>query len=448
MNCQILPNGVNKDKEIAISDIPGDKSLSHRAAIFGALAKGTSTFTNFLFSEDCLNTVSILKSLGVTFELNREESKLIVHGVGLDGLKPYDGVLDVGNSGTGIRLLSGVLGCQTFQSKISGDASIQKRPMKRIADPLFEMGIIIDGEKRNNNLFPPLVTGPIYRDNGGQPVTYTLPVASAQVKSAVLLAALYFKNETTVIEPEKCRDHTERFLSYYGADFKQIGTRLICSGKHELNVPNEPCIYLPSDVSSAAFFIVLGLKSTQKMILPGIGINPTRDAVIHALIDMGAQIQINKASDDDLESYADLTIYPSKLTNIDLKKETIPFLIDEIPILAIAAMNGTGRFTVRGAEELRVKESDRISTIVEMVRAMGGNIEEFDDGFQIDGNLTQFRSFEVDSHGDHRIAMSAIIGAYIGNVSAVIKNCECINTSFPNFFEILERIFPSSFVIQ
>lgn len=435
MNYHIPKQTLKTRKETTISTIPGDKSLSHRAVILGSLSEGTSSFSGFLTAEDCLNTLKVFNALGIQSEQHGTE--LIIHGKGLSGLRAplNDAILDVGNSGTGIRLITGVLAAQAFDTAITGDASIQKRPMKRIITPLSLMGAQITGQSLpgKTDIYPML------NIQGGtlNAITYTLPVASAQVKSAILLASLFSQDVTTVIEPEATRDHTERMLQGYGADIRRDGTAIMCSGRKPLIAPTGRTIQIPADISSAAFFIVLGLITKHEGLhLTHIGINPTRDALLHVLKAMGAKIDIHNIAGEDFEPHATISVYPSEMTNIDLDPAVIPFLIDEIPILAVAAMFAKGTLRVTGAKELRVKESDRIAGIARIAAAVGITIDETEDGFSLTGRPSG-ESFTLDSHGDHRIAMSGIVLAYAAEMSATVMDCACIQTSFPNFFEIL-----------
>ena len=435
MNCHIPKTTLSTRTSSTISTIPGDKSLSHRAVILGSLAEGMSSFSGFLTAEDCLNTLHVFNALGIQSE--QEGSSLTLHGKGLSGLRApiNEALLDVGNSGTGIRLITGVLAAQAFDTAITGDASIQKRPMKRIITPLSLMGARITGQTLpgKTDIYPPLQI----HGSALNAITYTLPVASAQVKSAILLASLFVQDITTVIEPEATRDHTERMLQGYGADIRREGTAIMCSGQKPLVAPLGRTIQIPADISSAAFFIVLGLITPHEGLhLTHIGINPTRDALLGVLKAMGARIDIQTIAGEDFEPHATISVYPSEMTNIDLDPAVIPFLIDEIPILAVAAMFAKGRLRVTGAKELRVKESDRIAGIARIAAAVGITITETEDGFSLTGRPSG-ESFTLDSHGDHRIAMSGIVLAYAAEMSATVIGCACIHTSFPNFFEIL-----------
>lgn len=413
----------------SISTIPGDKSISHRSVIFGSLADGISTFENVLFSEDCVNTIRIFQALGVTIQTSPGEHKMTITGVGLHGLKSPTETLDVGNSGTGIRLISGVLAGQSFPTEITGDASIQKRPMKRIVDPLSQMGATLTGNG-TTDIYPPL------KIQGKTPLNaihYHSPVASAQVKSAVLLAGLYADGPVTVTEPSQSRDHTERMMKAYGVSID--GTTM--QPPQKLTPPSTEPLWIPSDFSSAAFFIVLALLvPNTDLTLTGIGLNPTRATLIDILKEMGGDITVTPTEKNTLEPYGNIRIKTSRLHNITVPENVIPFIIDEIPILAVAGLFASGTLVVRGAKELRIKESDRIHGIIDLAMSIGGNIVELEDGFDLTG-VRRPLDFSLHSKGDHRLAMSGIIAALAGKVDATILDCECINTSFPNFLEIL-----------
>ncbi len=424
----------------AIEDIPGDKSISHRAIILGSLSSNRVVFTNFLDALDCMHTSNIFQMMGVPIIHSLIDKTVMIDGVGIHGLQQPEDPLYVGNSGTGIRLITGVLSGQIFDSQIYGDESIQTRPMKRVIDPLTLMGAHIKGTliEGKKDIYPPLT---LSGNSGLNGISYTLPVASAQVKSAILFASLYSDTPTIVTEPKKCRDHTENMLKGFGADIQVAGKKIRCSGKNILRNPDtNTAIHIPSDISSAAFFIVLGcLVSSSQLTFTGIGLNSTRVALLHVLLEMGVTLKIQNQKGQDMEPYGDITVATSALHNIEVSEKFIPFLIDEIPILAIAAMFGKGTLKITKAEELRTKESDRISAIVDMVRNMGGTIQEFPDGFELTGP-SEFKEFKVNSKKDHRIAMSAIIGAIASGKSAVVEDCECIDTSFPNFFDILRSL--------
>lgn len=420
-----------------ISAIPGDKSISHRAIIIGSIANNTSTFTNFLFSDDCLNTANIFKNLGINISLNADTKMVKVQGKGLNGLRKSSSLLDVGNSGTAIRLITGILAAQPFSSELNGDSSIQKRPMKRIIAPLTKMGLLITGKIENNDITPPLNITPSKEING---IHYSLPVASAQVKSAILLAGLYANSRTTVLEPKPSRNHTEIILQSYGAKLSKNNNKITLHPPTALQCPSNDNILIPSDFSSAAFFIVLALIHPYCSItLKNIGLNPTRMTLIDVLVKMGGNISIaNKHN--GIEPYGDITVKHSTLHNIAINESDIPFIIDEIPILTIAGLFGSGKLTVKKAKELRFKESDRITRIVHMIKEFGGDIEEFDDGFCLNGGFKTNKTPHIITDYDHRIAMSSIIASIAMDKEIYCDNIECIKTSFPNFFDIIDAL--------
>ncbi len=418
-----------------IDSIPGDKSISHRAIILGSIASNTSSFTNFLMSEDCKNTITIFKQLGV--QISIDSNKVVIEGVGLKGLTPPKETLDVGNSGTSIRLITGLLAAQPFSSLVTGDSSIQSRPMKRIIDPLSKMGAVISGkENENNDICAPLSIAPSSALEG---ITYTLPVASAQVKSAILLASLYSKTPTTIIEPKPCRNHTEVMLKAFKAPISINDNKITLSPPQELMNPSSNLINIPSDFSSAAFFIVLGLicKNTS-ITLTNIGINKTRSTLIDILKKMGADILIENIQ-NNIEPTADITVHSSSLQNIHIPTESIAFIIDEIPILAVAAMFAKGKMTLTKAKELRFKESDRIKKICHLITEFGGTINELSDGFELEGGITP-QNANIITDFDHRIAMSAVIASIASQSAVNIDSIECIKTSFPNFMDIIETL--------
>ncbi len=413
-----------------IDSIPGDKSISHRAIIIGSLVTGTTTFKGFLCSDDCLQTLEIFKQLGV--EISRFGSTIMVNGVGVKGLKKPQQPLYVGNSGTGIRLISGVLAALPFESTINGDESIQNRPMQRIIDPLSSMGASI----QSTNFTPPLIVKgtPNLKSNW----RYEMPVASAQVKSSILLAAAAAGQTVTVIEPEPCRDHTERMLTLFGADIKSS------NGKIELTstklTPVSYDIQIPGDISSALFFICYALMTKQAYQFKNIGLNPSRIGCLNLLQAMGAQLEVIQ-KEGAYEPMGEIHVKPSpNLKNIDVPLDLVPNLIDELPILAILASTLDGTLRVRGAEELRVKESDRIAGICRLIQAMGGEIIEYSDGFNVKQQTGNVHDFSFDAHFDHRLAMSAFIAAKVHQVQANVIGKDSIPTSFPNFFEILKSV--------
>ena len=382
-----------------ITSIPGDKSISHRAIIIGSLASNNSIFDNFLCAEDCLNTAKIFKSLGVNLTVDTMLKKVSIQGVGLNGLQKSKSELHVGNSGTGIRLITGILAAQNFKSVITGDHSIVKRPMKRIIDPLTKMSATITGEKltHKKDIYPPL----IIEASQLKAIKYTLPVASAQVKSALLFASLFAFGTTAIHEPIACRNHTEVMLKTFGANINIKDKIIYCDGTNELKNPYSTAITIPSDFSSAAFFIVLGLiYPNSDLTITNVGLNPTRATLINVLKKMGADITIDQK--EGIEPFGDIRVKTSELHNITVPVEDIPFIIDEIPILAVAAMFAKGKMIIKDAEELRVKESDRIKSIVKLVQQFGASIIEKKDGFTLTGGFNA-KSPKINTYYDHRI---------------------------------------------
>ena len=414
-----------------IDEIPGDKSISHRSIIIGSLTNGISQFKGFLCSEDCLNTLKIFQQLGVSIKRNGTVVTINSHGV--NAFQTPSQTLDVGNSGTGIRLIAGALAGSSISATLTGDHSIQKRPMGRIIDPLSQMGATITA----NNQLPPLtINGHSNLTNGFQ---YNMPIASAQVKSAILLSAISANIAVDVTQPEECRDHTERMLELFGASITTSNEGVIRLTKSILKAPKD-VIQIPADISSALFFICYALMANQEMTFKNIGLNQSRIGCLNILKMMGAQLNIDHHT-GSYEPMGDISVRPSEnLKNITVPLDLIPNIIDELPILAILSLTQNGLFKVRGAEELRVKESDRIDGICRLVRALGAHVDEFDDGFDISGPLTSPRSFEFDAHFDHRLAMSALIAASIFNVNGKIIGEESIGTSFPNFNTILKKV--------
>ena len=404
--------------------VPGDKSVSHRALMLGALADGTSRIRGFLEGEDTRATARVLQQLGVRIEAPADGER-VVHGVGLHGLRGTDQSLDCGNAGTGMRLLAGLLAGQAFDSTLVGDESLSRRPMRRVTDPLARMGAMIDTQDG----LPPL------RVRGGQAlhgISYTLPVASAQVKSALLLAGLYAQGDTEVVEPHPTRDYTERMLAAFGwpIDFSPGRARL--SGGHALRATD---VDVPADFSSAAFFLVAAsVVPGSELRLPSVGLNPRRTGLLQALRLMGADIRIENERASGGEPVGDLVVRHAPLHGIELPEALVPDMIDEFPALFVAAAAATGRTVVRGAAELRVKESDRIAAMANGLRALGVAIEEAPDGASIDGGA--IGGGHVDSHGDHRIAMSFAVAGLVANATVTIGDCANVATSFPGFLEL------------
>jgi len=404
--------------------VPGDKSVSHRSLMLSALADGRSYIRGFLEGEDTRATAAVLQKLGVRIETPADGER-VVHGVGLHGLRGTTERLDCGNAGTGMRLLAGLLAGQAFDSTLVGDASLSKRPMRRVTDPLALMGARIDTQDG----LPPL------RVHGAQPlhgIRYTLPVASAQVKSALLLAGLYAEGETEVIEPHPTRDYTERMLAAFGWPIAFEPGRARLSGRHALKATD---VDVPADFSSAAFFLVAGsIVPGSELRLPAVGLNPRRTGLLQALRLMGADIRVENERESGGEPVGDLIVRHAALRGVELPEALVPDMIDEFPALFIAAAVAKGRTVVRGAAELRVKESDRIATMAAGLRAIGVAIEETPDGAIIDGGA--IGGGEVDSHGDHRIAMSFAIAGLLAQGEIRIKDCDNVATSFPGFLEL------------
>ncbi len=408
---------------------PGDKSISHRAIILGSIAQGETTVKGFSNSADCRNTLNAFLKLGIEIEEDSED-ELTIHGRGLQGLACAREIIDVGNSGTTMRLLSGILAAQVFSSTITGDEYLQRRPMKRIMLPLREMGAKISSPDDNH---PPItIVGQKLH-----PIDYRSSIASAQVKSCILLAGLYARGRTSVTEPLQSRDHTERMLKYLGAPVEIKGRTVSIEGVSEFGA--RP-ITIPGDISSAAFFIVacLLLKNSEIRI-KGVGINLTRTGIIDVLKKMGANIVIENLRQVCGEPVADLTVKSSPLRATDIRGELIPRIIDEIPILAIAATQAEGVTEVSDAQELRVKESDRIGNVVSELSKMGASIKEKKDGMVVYGKK-RLAGSSVSSFGDHRMAMTLSIAALIADGETIINDVGCIDASFPQFMDTLNRM--------
>jgi 3-phosphoshikimate 1-carboxyvinyltransferase len=422
--------------------VPGDKSISHRAIMIGSLAKGETIVKGFLPSADCLATVECMRGLGTEIKIKNEklkiknECKVIINGKGLSELEQPKEILNVGNSGTTIRLITGILSGQSFISKITGDESIQKRPMRRIVTPLREMGASIEGRVAGDNVYAPLkISG-----GGLSPIEYRLPVASAQVKSAILLAGLFANGDTVVIEKNPARDHTERMLSYFGAGIKISGLRATVSGLKEFNGAR---IDIPGDLSSAAFFMAAALLvPDSELLIRNVGVNPTRTGIIEILHRMGADLQVMDEEIISEEPRANILVKTSKLKGIKISGEIIPRIIDEIPIIAVAATQADGVTEIRGAGELRVKESDRITTVSAGLKKFGAKIEQLEDGMIIKGP-TRLKGSTVRSYGDHRVAMAMAVAGLAAEGETLIKDTDCIETSFPGFERLLNRYFAS-----
>ncbi|HVC15750.1 MAG TPA: 3-phosphoshikimate 1-carboxyvinyltransferase, partial [Rhodanobacter sp.] len=404
--------------------VPGDKSVSHRALMLAAIAEGDSRIRGFLEGEDTRATAAVLAQLGVRIETPAAGER-VVHGVGLHGLRGVSQPLDCGNAGTGMRLLTGLLAGQAFDSTLVGDASLSKRPMRRVTDPLTQMGARIDTREG----LPPL------RVHGGQPlhgIRYALPVASAQVKSALLLAGLYADGETGIIEPHPTRDYTERMLAAFGWPIRFEPGHASLEGGHVLHATD---VDVPADFSSAAFFLVAAsIVPGSELRLLAVGLNPRRTGLLQALRLMGADITIEQQRESGGEPVGDLVVRHAPLHGIELPEALVPDMIDEFPALFIAAAVASGRTLIRGAAELRVKESDRIATMAAGLRALGAAIEETPDGAIIHGG--RFGAGSVESHLDHRIAMSFAVAGLVASGPVRIHDCSHVATSFPGFLEL------------
>lgn len=408
--------------------VPGDKSISHRAVMFGSLARGTTRISHFLEGADCLSTISCFRKMGIKIDRNKDE--ILVHGRGLHGLTAPAEILDVGNSGTTTRLISGILAGQTFTSELDGDDSIRTRPMKRIMTPLASMGADITS-RLDNGCAPLIIHGrPLHAAH------YDSPVASAQVKSCVLLAGMYADGITSVTEPFLSRNHTEIMLNYFGAEITSEGTTASIRPEPVLEGRD---IQVPGDISSAAYFIAAGLLTPgSEILLKNVGINPTRAGIIKVCMDMGADITLLNESTEG-EPTADLLIRTSSLKGTTIAGSIIPTLIDEIPMVAVMAAFAEGTTIIRDAQELKVKESDRIAVMVDNLRRMGADIEGTDDGMIIHGGRA-LHGAVIDSHLDHRIAMSFAVAGTICDGTVEILNGECVNISYPEFYQDLYRL--------
>ncbi|MFM2176810.1 MAG: 3-phosphoshikimate 1-carboxyvinyltransferase [Verrucomicrobiota bacterium] len=407
--------------------VPGDKSISHRAAMFAGMADGTTVIEGFLPSEDCLCSVKAMQAMGAIVEPLEELEgvglvKLAITGTG-PKLKAPAGPIDCGNSGTTIRLLSGILAGQDFTTEMFGDASLSKRPMKRVADPLNAMGAKVEGQGEK-------ICAPLKVAGGNlQAITYTLPMASAQVKSAVLLAGLFAPGKTTVIEPVATRNHTERIMSHFGVKWLRDGNAVSVYGGQ---VPRATDLIVPGDISSAAFWMVAAAASPgQQITLKNVGLNPTRTGVINVLLRMGAHIT-NSESSSDGEPRGNVVIKGGELNATVIGGAEIPNVIDELPILAVAGALARGRTLIKDAKELRVKETDRIAAVAENLRRMGVEVIEYEDGMEIVGGA-KLQGATISTYHDHRIAMAFAIAGMFAEGETIIEGSECINTSYPGF---------------
>ncbi|HEX8553037.1 MAG TPA: 3-phosphoshikimate 1-carboxyvinyltransferase [Abditibacteriaceae bacterium] len=420
-----------------IVQVPGDKSISHRAAIFGAMAHGTTTVRGFLRAHDTAATLGCLKQLGTQIEDDGET--VTVHGNGFEALAAPAAPLDCGNSGTTMRLLMGVLAGCDFATTLAGDASLSKRPMDRVRIPLEQMGASVRGQGERNA--PPIEL----RGGNLHATEYTLPVASAQVKSAVLLAGLQAEGETTVIEPSPTRDHTEQMLRGFGVNVSRDGDKVSVRGGQTL----QGCaVDVPGDISSAAFFFVAAaLRPDWTITVQGVGLNPTRTGILDVLEAMGARVEIQNQRDSGGEPLGDVTITGAPLRATEIGGAIIPRLIDELPVLALLATQCEGTTVIRDAAEMRVKESDRIAVIARELTKLGAHIEERPDGMLIHGP-TALRGAEVVSPpGDHRIAMTLAVASLIAEGETVLENADAVASSFPNFWDLLNEVRSDSTVL-
>lgn len=411
--------------------VPGDKSISHRAVMIGALAEGETIIENFLSGEDCLSTIECFRKLGVEIK-GPEEGSVRVRGRGLDGLKEPGDILDAGNSGTTMRLALGVLAGQKFFSVITGDDSLRRRPMARVTGPLRLMGAQIEG-RHSGNLAPLAVRG-----GDLKPINYNSPLASAQVKSAVLLAGLFAQGNTVVTEPYRSRDHTERMLRYFGAELEVDDKSVRIKGRPRLTGRK---LTVPGDISSAAFLMVAASTVPgSDLTITGVGINPARSGIVDALVEMGAGIELLNPREEGGEPVGDIRVrYTGKLSGLSLGGEIIPRLIDEVPVLAVAAALAEGKTEIRDAAELKVKESNRIATTARLMTGFGVEVEELADGLLIRGGRP-LTGCVCESGGDHRIAMAAAVAGMLASGKTVVRGAECIDVSFPGFSDILKNI--------
>jgi len=413
--------------------VPGDKSISHRALMLSGIAEGVSEVSGFLASEDCLASLAAMRALGVRIE-QTSATRVLIHGAGMHGLKGADRALDMGNAGTAMRLFTGLLSAQKFDSQLIGDASLMKRPMERVAKPLREMG----ADVRTRNGTPPVNIG---GNRGLRGIDYQMPIASAQVKSAILLAALYAAEPTTITAPAVSRDHSERMLASCGVKLDIDGLRITLHPPQRLMSQK---INVPGDFSSAAFFIVAGLLAApvEGLVIQNVGLNPTRVGLLAILRGMGANIEILNPRESGAEPVADLRIFTSPLHGIRVPEDLVSLAIDELPVLFIAAACAQGETWVTGAEELRVKESDRIAAMSAGLTALGVAHTALPDGMRIKGREqgSAFTSGEIDSFGDHRIAMSFAIASLRAAGAIEIRDVANVATSFPGFVPLAQSV--------
>lgn len=407
-------------KAVGQIKVPGDKSISHRAVMLGSLANGVTEISGFLKGADCLSTIDCFRKMGIDIDINGEN--VTVHGNGLRGLKKPDEMLYTGNSGTTTRLLCGILAVQNFDTSITGDASIQKRPMGRVVQPLSMMGAKIE-----NEYCPLYITGTKLHG-----IDYKMPVASAQVKTAIILAGLYADGETVIHEIEKSRDHTELMLSAMGADLTVDNLDITVKPTNDLTAFN---VDVPGDISSAAFFLVLGaIMPNSQITVTNVGINPTRTGIIDVLKDMGADITLENVHTSAGETVADITVRSSSLKGTTVGGDIIPRLIDELPIIAVAAVFANGQTVIKDAQELKVKETNRIRAVVDEFNKCGIDITETDDGMIINGGKS-IHGADFKTYGDHRMAMSLTVLAQLADGESTLDDSDCACVSYPTFFD-------------
>ncbi|MBI2995795.1 MAG: 3-phosphoshikimate 1-carboxyvinyltransferase [Candidatus Melainabacteria bacterium] len=416
--------------------VPADKSISHRAIIIGGVANGRTEIKNLLTSRDCLNTLKIMQQLGIEINTYNNYESITIYGKGRNSFSEPKNILNCGNSGTTIRLLSGLLSTQNFLSILTGDDSLLSRPMGRVIEPLTLMGAKIAAREHNTKAPIVILPGMLHG------ITYEMLVSSAQVKSAIMLAALYAKGETRIIEKEKTRDHTERMLNVFGATIKHEKNEIVVGSEQDLKAQD---LSIPGDISSAAFFITAcSIIQSSEMLLQRVLVNPTRTGILNVLKKMGTKIEITNKKDSSGEPVADLFVTSNNLNAVEVKGSTIITLIDEIPILCIAMAQASGKSIIKDAKELRYKESDRISVMVQVLRKLGVEVNELEDGLEINGlNGEPFQvnqNIEWPKHSDHRVAMSIAIAALKANEPITIPGSEWISTSFPDFEKLINQL--------
>jgi len=409
--------------------VPGDKSISHRAIMLGSLAQGTTTVRGLLRGEDNVSTINAFRAMGA--EIIDEGEVVTIRGKGLHGLQEPADVIDCGNSGTSMRLISGILAGQKFFSVLTGDQYLRKRPMKRVLDPLGRMGAEIHA-RAEGTLAPLAIVGK--KLNG---ISYQSPISSAQVKSAILLAGLYASGETSVVEPHLSRDHSERMLRYFGADIEVSPDCIRIRGERELDGRE---VVVPGDISSAAFFMVAALLVPgSELLIRNVGINPTRTGIIDILTSMGGSLQMVDRREISGEPVADILVRSSRLKGIEISGDLVPRSIDEFPVICVAAAFAGGKTVIRDARELRVKETDRIAAMAVNLDKAGAMVKETPDGMEIKGG-EQLRGCVVNSFGDHRIAMSMLVAGLTAKDGVTVEDVDCISTSFPNFIDLMEKV--------